>query len=184
MATPAQLQPYVFGVLAIFIVWRVYSRVRRLVGRQRLSPLRSWIQIVFFAILILALLAGSLAHPVRSVSELTGVGLGIALAIYGLRLTAFEDTAQGRFYTPNRHIGLALSSLFVGRLAYKLIAGYTHSAGFTQPPVDLVKSPMTLFIVGTLAGYYAAYAIGLLRWRSRCIALAGRKAGRSLSSPP
>jgi hypothetical protein len=31
----------------------------------------------------------------------------------------------------------------------------------------LVRSPLTLFIFGTLAGYRVAYAIGLLRWRHR-----------------
>ena len=36
-----------------------------------------------------------------------------------------------------------------------------------------VRSPLTLAVLGTVAGYYAAYAAGLLRWRAR----SGREAG-------
>jgi len=28
-------------------------------------------------------------------------------------------------------------------------------------------TPLTLALIGTLAGYYCAYAVGLLRWASR-----------------
>ena len=31
---------------------------------------------------------------------------------------------------------------------------------------DFGRSPLTLVIIGTMAGYYAWYAIGLLRWRA------------------
>ena len=31
---------------------------------------------------------------------------------------------------------------------------------------DFGRSPLTLIIFGTMAGYYAWYAIGVLRWRA------------------
>lgn len=169
MPTPAQVQPYVIGIVTVVVAWRVYSRVRRLVGRQKFSPVRSWLSAGLFPVLLLTLLAGTFTHPLRSLSELAGVAIGVALGIYGLRLTKFESSGQERFYTPSAHIGIGLSVLFLGRVAYKLIHAYTSTAGFSEPPSDIVRSPITLFIVGTLAGYYATYAIGLLRWRYKGI---------------
>lgn len=165
MPTPAQVQPYVLGVVTVLVAWRVYTRVRRLVGRQKFSAVRSWVSASLFPILLMTLFAGTISHPLRSLSQLAGVAMGVALGIYGLRLTKFETVDQARYYTPNAHIGIALSLLFVGRVLYKVIHAYLSTAGFTEPPGDIVKSPLTLLIVGTLAGYYATYAIGLLRWR-------------------
>jgi hypothetical protein len=170
MPTPAQVQPYVLGAVAVLVTWRLYSRVRRLVGRQKFAPVRAWFSVCFFPLLVLALLAGTWSHPLRSLSELAGVAVGIGLGHYGLRLTRFEDAGDGHFYTPSAHIGIGLSLLFIGRLGYKLIHAYMATAGFTEPPAEIVKSPLTLLIIGTLAGYYATYAFGLLRWRHTGIA--------------
>ena len=97
-------------------------------------------------------------------AELLGIGIGIGLAVYGLRVTKFEPTPSGLYYTPNVHIGVALSLLLVARIAYRLVELYFSTVGFTEPPTSFVRSPLTLLIVGTLAGYYAWYAFGLLLW--------------------
>jgi hypothetical protein len=86
------------------------------------------------------------------------------LAIWGLRLTRFEATPQGFFYTPNAHIGIALSSLFAARILYRLFQMYT--LGMTSSGMqNFGRSPLTLLIFGMLASYYTAYAVGMLRWR-------------------
>lgn len=155
------------GVAAL-IAWRLYSRVRRLVGRQKLSRVRPWITVVLFPTLLLVLLLGALVHPVNALSLVAGAGLGAALGVYGLRLTRFEPTPQGLFYTPSAHLGLALSLLFIGRVAYRLAQFYVAADGpVPMSPNDFVRSPLTLAIFGTLAAYYVAYAIGLLRWARR-----------------
>jgi hypothetical protein len=158
------------GIIAL-VAWRIYTRVRRLVGRQRLSRFRPWVSVILFPLLILFLLLGSVAYPVVALAELAGVAIGIALGIYGLRSTSFENTQAGLYYTPNAHIGIALSLLIVGRVAYRVVQLYLSTASFTEP-VNLARSPLTLLIIGTVAGYYAAYAFGLLRWR-RKVNLAG-----------
>ncbi len=170
MVSPAPVQPLVIAGVGLFVAWRLYSRIRRLVGRQPYRPLRSWFQALLFVALLVSLLAGTISHPLRSLSELAGVALGVGLGVWGLKLTTFEKTGSDCFYTPNLHLGIALSMVFVGRVAYKLARGWDATAGFTEPPGSLVKSPLTLFIVGTLAGYYATYAIGLILRRRRGIA--------------
>ena len=163
------------GVGAL-ILWRVYSRMRRMVGRQKLSNIRPWVTIVVFPVLLGLLLLGALVHPVNALALLAGAGCGTALGVYGLRLTKFEQTEQGLFYTPSAHLGIALSLLLLGRLAYRVVqiyvlAGQASAIG----PNDFTRSPLTLVIFGTLAGYYVTYAIGLLRWRSRAARVASTR---------
>ena len=43
----------------------------------------------------------------------------MALGILGLRLTRFETTGEGMLYTPSAHLGIALSTLLVGRIVYR-----------------------------------------------------------------
>ncbi len=85
----------------------------------------------------------------------------MALAFVGLKLTNFETTAQGRFYTPNPYIGTALTVLLAARLVYRLIVLSNSSQNPTQPP-PLMQSSLTLCVFGILAGYYMAYYIGVL----------------------
>ena len=155
------------AAVVAFIGWRLYSRFRRLVGRQTLRPRRSWFSIVFFSALLLLLLAASVVHPLNAAALAAGAVLGTGLGILGNRLTRFEVTPAGLFYTPNAHLGIALSLLFVGRLAYRAVLLYSASGTLGMPAEHVTRSPLTLAIFGTLAGYYVSYAIGLLRWRGR-----------------
>lgn len=148
-------------VLLPLIGWRLYARFRRLVGRQRLSRVRPWITLSVFPLLtlLLAYVAGAGLSVVWLVA---GLGAGALLGAYGLRRTRFERTATGLFYTPNAHLGIALSLLFAGRLLYRLVELYLAASSHTLP-APFGRSPLTLAVFGLLAGYYVAYAIGLLR---------------------
>jgi hypothetical protein len=144
----------------------VYSRIRRLVGRQKLSRIRPWITAIVFPLLLGLLLLVSLSRPFNALALLAGAGCGAALGVYGLRLTKFEQTAQGLFYTPSLHLGIALSLLFIGRLAYRVAQIYIFAGDVPAVGLhDFTRSPLTLGIFGTLAGYYVTYAVGLIRWR-------------------
>jgi hypothetical protein len=153
--------------LTPLIIWRVYSRVRRMVGRQRLSRLRPWISVCLFPVLVALLVFGSLQYPVALAWLAGGLMVGSLLAVYGLRLTRFERTEQGLFYTPNPYLGVTLSLLLVGRILYRIVEVYAGGAPSAADLSHFARSPATLAIFGTLAGYYVAYAIGLLRWRRR-----------------
>ena len=165
LSPPAQfLLP---AAVAVLIAWRLYSRLRRLVGRQRLSPLRAWLTVSLFPLLIALLLVRSLAHPVTALALAGGVAAGVALARYSLRRTKFERTPLGGFYTPNAHVGIALSLLLVARVGYRAAQMYLFSQAAATDSIAFLHSPLTLILFGMLAGYYVAYAVGLLRWRRR-----------------
>ena len=153
-------------VLVPLVAWRLYSRVRRMVGRQRLSPRRHWVTVALFPSLAVLVGIGAASNPSAVEALAVGTAAGAALAIVGLRLTRFERTAEGWFYTPNAHIGIVVSVAFAARIAWRFVELGGLRGGFAAgPPPDLARSPLTLCLFGALAAYYAVYAGGLLRWR-------------------
>jgi hypothetical protein len=144
-------------------LWRVYARFRRLVGRQRLSRLRPWIQVTIFP--VLAGLLSWLVYPnVDKIGWLAvGMAAGAGVSVLGLKLTRFERTPQGLFYTPNAWLGMSIVVLFLGRLIYRVVEIWYLYAPNTV--TGFVVSSLTLAVFGLLAGYYMGYAVGLLRWR-------------------
>jgi len=88
-----------------------------------------------------------------------GLALGVLLGFIGLRLTQFETTTAGHFYIPNTPIGVALSVVLVGRIAYRfLVIRDAAVASYHSPPM---QSPLTFLIFGLTAGYYIVYQTGL-----------------------
>jgi hypothetical protein len=165
MATPAPHLPFVALVgMGALIAWRLYRRAHKLIMRQQFSLRRSRSSLIFFPLLLILFLYSSYTHPLAVAAELAGVLIGVVLAVYGLRHTKYESTAEGLYYTPNAHIGIALSLLLAARVAYRFFQMYFSSAAFAAPPQDFARSPLTLLIFGTTAGYYAWYALGLIRW--------------------
>lgn len=164
---PAPFDSSVIAPVAIgaLIVWRLYARMRRMVGRQRLTTVRPWLTVFIFPLVLLLILVGSAFNPMNAGALVLGAAIGIGLGLYGTRLTKFEATPAGLFYTPNAHLGIALSLLLIVRLGYRFLR--LHLAGGTVDPssMQMGNSPLTLALFGTLAGYYVTYAIGLLRWR-------------------
>jgi hypothetical protein len=155
--------PLVAAVLVPLVMWRVYQRVKRLMVRQRSQPWRHWISVVLFPALLVLMGTLSLGHPQALAGMAAGAAAGAALGVLGLRKTRYEHIGSEFFYTPNAHIGVLVSLLFVGRLLYR---GYEFYVLGTAQPQDFASSPLTLLVFGVLAGYYTTYAAGLLRWRA------------------
>jgi hypothetical protein len=169
---------FVSAGVGALVLWRAFSRVRRMIGRQQLTTVRPWITVIVFPLLFTLLMFSSRAHAMNVLALAVGAAVGAALGLYGLRLTKFEQTAEGLYYTPSAHLGIALSLLFFGRLAYRIFqmylpAEHAPAVGLNDPS----GSPLTLAIFAMLAAYYVTYAVGLLRWRKRA-------EGNQLSTDP
>jgi hypothetical protein len=147
-------------LLAGLFAWGIYRRVRRNIGRQPLHPRRAIKNIVILLLISTVIFYESLQNADLLLGFGGGILLGALPGFAGLRLTRFETTDEGHFYTPNTHIGVALSILFVGRIAYKFIASGNAAAAQNLPPP--FQSPLTLFILGLTVGYYLVYQTGIL----------------------
>lgn len=145
------------------MAWGVYRRVRRNIGQQRLRPARIIVSLVILSLAIALLVFVSLPFPKMLLGIGVGIVLGAPLGLLGLRLTKFETNDRGHFFTPNTHIGIALSVLLIGRMLYRwwmLNDTGTAMAGASGQP-QLLQSPLTYFIFGLYAGYYLVYRTGL-----------------------
>lgn len=166
---PASIDTHLLVVVLVvaLVAWRLYSRIRRMIGRQRLSVARPWFTIVLLPTTLVLLLATATLQPLTEAVSAAGLVPGIGLGLIGTRLTRFEATPAGLFYTPNAHLGIALSLLFILRIGYRFATLQLHGPGADPAAMQPGGSPLTMALFGTLVGYYVTYAIGLLRWRAQ-----------------
>jgi hypothetical protein len=169
----SQIGPFLFAALVVFAIFR---RFRRNFGRQELRPGRMTLRIVVLAAVCCALLPSALSSAQYLSAELAGAALGIALGAYGAARTRFM-MYQGRLhYVPHTYTGIAVSLLFLSRLAFRVVQIYAdapamHNAEPADPslafaPASMVRSPLTVGIFFVLAGYYAWY-YGWVLWKSK-----------------
>jgi hypothetical protein len=165
MATGApNFLPFLFVVP--IVIWRMYSRIKRNIGRQQLGKWRPWVTLTIFPVILILISLRAFAQPMHLAAMAAGLAAGILLGVFGTKHTKFENTPEGIFYTPNAHIGIALSVIFAGRVLYRMFQAYSIDPNSPFNPNDFANSPLTLSILGLLAGYYMTYAIGLIRYRS------------------
>jgi hypothetical protein len=155
-----------FLIIVPLVAWRMYSRIKRNIGRQHLSRWRPWVTLTIFPVLVILISLGAASQPMRLLAMAGGIVAGTVLGVFGTRHTKFENTPEGIFYTPNAHIGIALSVIFLGRVLYRVFQLYSIDPGAPMNPNDFATSPLTLSIFGLLAGYYVTYAIGLIRYKA------------------
>jgi len=154
-------------LIAALVVWAIVRRLRRTFGRQAVQPVRIWLRI---GVLTLAggLIAATSATRGTEMLEalIGGLACGAALAYVGLRHTRFEVTPEGRFYTPHTYIGVTVTLLLVGRLAYRFFYLANGANGmFGSGPnaaAAYQRSPLTVGIFAVLVGYYVLFYAGVL----------------------
>lgn len=157
-ATPSTLVPLAF---IAFIVWGFYRRVRRHIGRQKFQPRRTIVRMVFIALFIGIFGVLSLLHTQVMLGMAGGLLLSLLLAYLALRLTRFEVTSEGRFYTPNLWIGVTLSALLVVRVVMQMFRLYSVSPTTHLTYSTVPQSALTYFLFGLRMGFYLAYYAGL-----------------------
>src|SRR4051812_14257513 len=145
-------------VLVPLIAWRLVVRFRRLTQRQRLSWVRPWITLTVFPLLVsllgmTAFVPPAPPQPWKLIWLVAGLLAGAALSLYGLKRTRFEAIkGEGLYYTPDARLGIALMTLFVMRLAWRLGELALHGTAAPEGP-QFVLSPFTLGPVGLFSGY-------------------------------
>lgn len=149
-------------VASPLIMWRVYKRVQRLTVRQKSRLWRHWFGVLFLPVALLAMVLMLLAKPLVLASLLAGAVAGGALGVAALRRTGFERVGDEFFYTPFAPIGMVVAMVFIARVLYRVFEMVT--LGPQQTP-SFGSSPLTMGIMGVVAGYYLVGAAGLLRWR-------------------
>lgn len=159
--TTAQLIP---ALIIPLVGWRIYTRARRNIGRQPFH-VRRWKRSVVLFSAIVATMAWLATGSLAALGALAGgLLLGTTLAVVAFHLTRFETSAEGNFYTPNLVIGLGVTLLFVGRIAYRVITllSLTPIERAATSGTSYYHNPLTLLTFGLTAGFYVAYNAALL----------------------
>jgi cytochrome b561 len=144
----------------------LYRRLRRTFGRQPVTPKRMALRMVLLSVVCILLLVRSSFTTTSLGATAAGLVFGVILAMVGLMHTKVEAIAESKFYTPNKWIGLAVTALFLGRLAGRLFTvseRATQVASGASPYAGLQQSPLTLGLFFLLAGYYVTYYASVLR---------------------
>jgi hypothetical protein len=159
---PSWLPTLVFVPL---IAFGLYRRLKRTFGRQPVTPRRMVARMVLLSAIAVFFVVW-LPSSLGLIAAGCGLVAGVALALVGLAYTTFEVTAEGRFYTPNKWTGLAVTALFLGRLAARLLTFSERTAEVAaggSPMGAMNRSPLTLGLFFLLAAYYVSYYAGVLR---------------------
>jgi hypothetical protein len=152
--------------LVPFLVWRIYSRLKNQMTRQRSIVSRHYTGLIVFAAMVLVPGTELGDRPFQLAALAAGAIAGIALATYGLRRTRFEDTSEGYFFTPPSRMGILVAMLLVARVIYLGIEIYMNQ-GSNHPNPRFTDSPITMLCLGMTAAYFATFSAGLMRWRQR-----------------
>jgi len=154
--------------LVPLLVWRIYSRLKKLVARQK-SQLWRHRLVAFGVPALIVFLATTTKFDILPLSSLgAGVLAGGWLGVLGIKLTRFEQVGKDYYFTQHRYLGLAITMLFIARLLYRGMEIYLNTRlDVPVPPPPFGQSPLTMAAYGMVTGYYAAYVWGLLRWRQR-----------------
>lgn len=168
-----QIVPYVLAALAVLLVYR---RLRRSFGPQRLAPPRMRVRIGILMLLGASLLPAAV-HSLQFLSaDLAGLLSGIAFGAWGAARTRYERRDGQLYYVPHTGSGIAVSSLLIGRLVYRMSVVYSAQRAAAENQLDalqalgspaMFKSPLTAGLLFVVVGYYVCYYSRVLRRSTR-----------------
>ena len=169
-------------MLAPLLDWRLRARYKRLVGRQRTSKYRPWVSIGIYTLLMGLIVWATWGQWPALAALAGGLAAGGLLSRWAWQHTQLEPTPQGLYYTPHTHLGIALSLLFLARIAYRIVEIVWLLPESESGLHAFVASPLTLGVFGLMAGHTVGYALALFFWRQRV--LAAKKAREAAAPAP
>jgi hypothetical protein len=155
-------------LFAALLAFAIYRRFRRNFGRQPLSARRLAWRIAILSAVGAVVLPTALRSAAFLSAALGGLILGVGLGVWGARRSRFERRDDKLYYIPHTFTGLAVFTLFLGRIAYRLFTGPVGPSAPAAPavatsnPGSLVQSPITLGLLLILVGYYVYYYAAIL----------------------
>jgi len=152
--------------LVPLLIWRIYSRLKNQMARQRSILSRHYTGLFVFSVMLLVPATELLDRPFQLAALAAGAIAGIVLGNYGLRRTRFEDTPEGYFFTVPQRMGVLVAMLLVARVVYLGIEIYMNQ-GSSQPNPRFTDSPVTMVCLGITAAYFATFSAALMRWRKQ-----------------
>lgn len=124
-----------------------------------MRPRRIILRLVLFCVAGFFIIWAGIQFPRILAGFGPGILGGAVLGFLGLKLTRFETTEAGHYYTPDTRIGMGITLLLAGRVIYRMIVLNSESLAPGHPPA--MQSPLTFFIIGLTFGYGVVYYIGL-----------------------
>ena len=118
------------GISAL-VMLVLYRRARRLFGRQAFNTTRLCIRVAIFG--LLGTMFITVLVTAQGVTPLIGLAAGIGTGLLGVTLTRFTSSEGQITFTPNPYVGLAVLSLLVGRIVYRLMS-QTAFQGVSRSP--------------------------------------------------
>ncbi|MGJ9419011.1 hypothetical protein ACHAC9_14760 [Massilia sp. CMS3.1] len=153
-------------LLTPILVWRIYTRLKTQMARQRSILSRHYTGVLVFLGMILVSLSEVLTRPYALGALAAGTALGVFWGVFALRRTVYDDTEIGYFFTPPTRLGIIMAMVLVARVLYLGVEIYA-SQGSGVPAPRFTDSPLTMLCVGLTGGYFGTYSVGLLLWRRK-----------------
>ena len=153
-------------LLTPILVWRIYTRLKTQMARQRSLMTRHYTGVLVFIGMILVSLSEVLTRPYPLGALAAGTALSVFWGVVALRRTVYETLDTGYFFTPPMRLGIVMAMILVARVLYLGVEIYA-SQGSGLPAPRFTDSPLTMLCLGLTAAYFGTYSVGLLLWRRK-----------------
>ncbi|MBV7538389.1 hypothetical protein KW842_21675 [Duganella sp. sic0402] len=160
-----EMTTLVLLLLVPLAVWRIYSRLKVVLGRTKSELWRHYATLAVMVVMVLAVAIQNIGNWVAMAALLAGVVAGGLLGKLSMKKSRLENRAEGFFYTQDRKLGLLVIMLFISRLIYRLFEAYLHMHNGLALDPDFLGQPITAWLFGLLGGFYGVYATLLVQWR-------------------
>lgn len=159
-----EITTLVLLLLVPLAVWRIYTRVKRMIVRTQSELWKHYAKGALMAAIIVVLAVLAIGKWAALGTLALGVSLGVYLGRRQFGMTRLHNRPEGFFYTPDPRLPLLLIMLVVSRLIYRLFEAYLHMHDGIALDPDFLGNPVTTAVFGLLAGFYACYSLLLVRW--------------------
>lgn len=160
-----EMTTLVLLLLVPLAVWRIYSRLKIVVGRTKSEVWRHYAMLATMVLMLLVVLTQIFGNWIAMAALLAGGIVGAALGQRNMKLTRLENRPEGFFFTQNRTMSLVIYLLFISRLIYRLFEAYLHMHNGLPLDPDFLGNPVSAWVFGLLGGYLGYYSWLLIQWR-------------------